>query len=417
MEITLKELTALTQRYTNKDVSASVLDDVSLSIELLQQSRQMLVDFTQELGLTVIRAVLDASAMSVAGAPHPGKKGSGVRHWGSQDGYVKLGGHKIRLPHPRLRGPDGEVEVPAYERLSRDPRSGARLTKAALKGVSSRNYKEVVTGSLDAVGVSKSSVSREFVKETAAKVEDLMNRPIQGRILAVIIDGVRFAGHLVVGAIGVNEMGTKQVLGVSEGSTENTAVVKTLLAGLKERGIVPRTLFVVDGAGALRAGIREVFGEQAPVQRCRFHKMKNVIDKLPKTKAGYVGAAMRAAYKLPHEEGIRRMKELAKEIEVTHPGAAASLREGLEETFTVNRIGLPPLLRSSLGTTNLIENAHGSLKTTLARFKNRSQGAHVVRWVCSAFLEAEKTMRTLKGHKDLWMLRAFLDEETQEMTG
>jgi transposase-like protein len=270
---------------------------------------------------------------------------------------------------------------------------------------------------MDALGVSKSSVSREFVKETAGRVEDLMNRPIQGRILAAIVDGVRFGGHLVVGAVGVNERGAKQVLGVSEGSTENTSTVKALLVSLKERGITPKTLFVLDGAKALRSAVIEVFGSQAPVQRCRFHKMKNVIDKLPKTRAGYVGAAMRAAYKLPHEEGLRRMRELAREIDLTHPGAAASLREGLEETFTVNRLGLPALLRSSLGTTNLIENAHGSLRSALGRFKNRTQGSHVVRWVCAAFLEAEKNMRTLKGHKDLWMLRAVLDEESQEQTG
>lgn len=407
----------MTQRYTNKDVSHSVLEEVSISIELLHRSREMLEDFTQELGLIVIRAVLDASAQSVAGPPHAGKKGSGVGHWGSQDGFVKLGGRKVRLPHPRLRGPAGEVAVPAYELLSRDPKAGERVVKAALKGVSTRNYKEVVDGSLSASGVSRSSVSREFVKQSAAKLEDLMNRPLAGRMLAVIIDGVRFGEHLVVGAIGVNEDGAKQVLGVSEGSTENTSTVKALLVGLKERGITPSTLFIVDGAKALRAGIEQVFGKDVPVQRCRFHKMKNVIDKLPKTKSGYVGAAMRAAYKLPEKEGMQRMLNLAKELELTHPGAAASLREGLEETFTVNRLGLPPLLRSSLGTTNLIENAHGSLKTALCRLKNKSKGTDILRWVCSAFLEAEKTMRTLKGHKDLWMLRAILDDNTQEQSG
>jgi transposase-like protein len=309
------------------------------------------------------------------------------------------------------------VAVPAYERLREDPKAGARVAKATLKGVSNRNYKEVVTGSLEAVGMSKSSVSREFVKETAARVEDLMNRPLAGRMLAVMLDGVRFGDHLIVGAVGVSESGAKQVLGVAQGSTENAATVKSLLISLKDRGLSGKTLFIVDGAKALRAAVDEVFGQGSPVQRCRFHKMKNVLDRLPKTRAGYVGAAMRAAYKLPHEEGMRRMKELAKELDLTHPGAAGSLREGLEETFTVNRLGLPALLRASLGTTNAIESAHSALRMSLGRFKNRSQGSHVLRWVCSAFLEAEKNMRTVKGHKDLWMLRAALDEEAKEMTG
>jgi len=215
----------------------------------------------------------------------------------------------------------------------------------------------------------------------------------------------------VVGAIGISEDGKKHFLGLSTGSTENCATVKALLTNLRDRGLTQNALFVIDGAKALGSAIEEMFGRRSKVQRCRYHKSKNVIDRLPKRMARYVYGRMSAAYKLDAKEGMQRMQELAKELDATHPGAAASLREGLEETFTVNRLGLPPLLISSLGTSNLLESAHSRVRAKAGRLKNMERGKDVERWACSAFLDAEKTMRTLKGYKLLWMLRAALDEE------
>ena len=201
------------------------------------------------------------------------------------------------------------------------------------------------------------------------------------------------------------------------GSTENAAVVKDLLTNLRGRGLGPKTLFVIDGAKALTSAIQEVFGERAFIQRCRFHKTKNVIDKLPKRMVKYIWAKMSAAYKLGVKEGMKRMLDLAKELDGTHPGAAASLREGLEETFTVNKLGLPPLLLSSLGTSNMLECAHSRIRDKTRRLKNEVSGSDVQRWAVSSFLDAQKTMKTLNGFKDLWMLRAQLDAETREGEG
>jgi transposase-like protein len=236
-------------------------------------------------------------------------------------------------------------------------------------------------------------------------------------MLAVVIDGIRFAGHLVVGSIGIDEDGKKHFLGLAMGSTENASVVKDLLTNLRERGLGPKTLFVIDGAKALTSAVKEVFGKRAFIQRCRFHKMKNVIDKLPKRMVKYIWAKMSAAYKLGVKEGLKRMQELAKELDATHPGAAASLREGLEETFTVNKLGLSPLLISSLGTSNMLESAHSRIRDKTRRLKNEVSGSDVQRWAVSAFLDAQKTMKTLTGFKDLWMLRAHLDAETDEGQG
>ena len=405
--------------YDKKDVADALLADALLGIELVQESREMLLSLIHEVGTLAIHAALNASAVSVAGTPRPGVKGTQIRHWGSQEGSVRIGPAKTKVKRPRLRDKltGKEVKVPAYELLKRDPKVRRRVLQAALRGVSTRDYKEVVAGSAEAAGVSRSTVSRQIVEQSAAQVEALLNQPLPSRMLAVVIDGIRFSGHLVVGAIGIDECGKKHFLGLALGSTENTATVKDLLTNLRERGLDSSTLFVIDGAKALRSGIREVFGEKAHVQRCRQHKKVNVINRMSQKKAPYVYAAMAAAYKLPYKEGIQRMLELAKELDVTHPGAAASLREGLEETFTVNRLGLPPLLVSSLGTSNLIESAHSCVRAKTRRLKNLERGEDVRRWACSAFLDAEKGMRTLKGHKQLWMLKAALDEESVQEGG
>jgi len=401
----------LIRYYDKKDVADALLAEALEGIEFMQQSREMLLTFTQELGLMAIQAALNASASSIAGNPHPGVKGGEIRHWGSQSGSVRIGPAKTKVKRPRLRDKSGkEVEVPAYELLKKDPKAAKRVLRAALRGVSCRDYKEVVAGSAEAVGVSRSTVSRQVIEQSAAEVEALLTKPLEARMLAVVVDGIRFAGHLVVGAVGIDESGKKHFLGLSLGSTENSATVKSLLSGLRDRGLLPNTLFIIDGAKALRSAIKEVFGEQALIQRCRQHKKVNVINRMSQRKAPYVYAKMAAAYKLPAKEGIQRLQELASELEITHPGAAVSLREGLEETFTVSRIGLSPLLISSLGTSNILESVNSLVREKTRKLKNAVNGADVQRWACSAFLDAERSMRTLKGYKDLWMLRAALDD-------
>jgi len=230
------------------DVAEAALAEAFLSMELLAQSRELLVAFTQELGMVVIKAALNASAMSVAGPAHPGKKGSEIRHWGSQAGSVRLGPSKTLVNRPRLRDRSSgkEVPVPAYEALKKDPKAKKRMLHAALRGVSSRDFKEVVAGSAEALGVSRSSVSRAVVEEGAAQVESLMSAALPCRMLCVVIDGIRFDGHLVVGSIGIDESREKHVLGISLGSTENTATVEALLTNLRDRGLLASTLFIVD---------------------------------------------------------------------------------------------------------------------------------------------------------------------------
>ncbi len=382
---------------------------------LLEKCRDLVEATVEEVGRLMVTTLLEASAACLTGPSHRGVAGDYVRH-GSQGGAVYVGRKKVRVTRPRVRTKDGkEARIPAYEVLRDGGPAAKKVHDTVLAGVSTRKYRKAVEDGLNAVGVSKSSVSRKFVKESADRLKEFAERPVPKEILAVLVDGMYVGESLLVTAIGIDAQGKKHALGTVEGTTENGAVVGDLLSGLVARGldIARRILFVVDGAKALTSAIRKICGTEHPIQRCRFHKLCNVLDRLPQAKSNYVRAAMQAAWRLPEKRGVARMKELARELEVSHPDAARSLLEGLEETFTVGRLDLPPLLVESLGTTNLIENAHGAIQAAIHRVKRFCDPKDALRWAATALLEAENGMRTVKGFKQLWMLQAALERSDQ----
>jgi transposase-like protein len=237
--------------------------------------------------------------------------------------------------------------VPAYERLHDDVGMGRRVRDILVAGVSTRRYKQVLPQAAGTVGISKSAVSRRFVEASAAQLAELNERNLaQLDLLVVYIDGIVVDGHHIIAAVGVDGTGAKHLLGLAAGATENAQVVKDLLKQLIARGLDPNLdyLFVIDGSKALRSAIDEIFGAHAKVHRCRTHKVRNVLERLPKTEAAQTGAVMRAAYKLSPKEGMAKLRKQAQWLEREHPDAAASLLEGLTETFTVNDLGLPPSL-------------------------------------------------------------------------
>ena len=390
-------------------------------VELIEQAQLAVDEFIDVLGRAALEAVLELSAAQVAGPRHQGQAGGAVRRHGSQPGAVCLCTQKVRVRKPRLRtkagGAGGEVPVPAYEAMQAEGVLRTKLGEILLSGVSTRQYERVVPEMATSCGISKSSVSRQFKAASAAKLQALCERRFDELDLLVIyIDGVRFGPHHVIGAIGVDAEGRKHVLGLRTGATENAVVVKDLLSDLVARGVDParRRLFVVDGSKALRAAIDAVFGINHPVQRCRNHKVENVMGYLPEPLKDQVKTVMKAAYRLPVEEGIKRLKEQARWLESQHPDAARSLLEGLEETFTINRLGLPPKLRRCLATTNLIESPHSGVRLRTRRVTNWQGGKMVLRWAAGAFLATEANFRRIDGYRDLWMLKAALDEEISE---
>jgi putative transposase len=388
-------------------------------VELIADARIAVDEFIDVLGRASLEAVLQLSAGTVAGPPHQGKPGGEVRRHGSQSGVVCLSTQKVRVSKPRLRkrggGPQAEVPIPAYEAMQSDVALGEKLSSILLRGVSTRNYQDVVPQMAETCGVSKSSVSREFIEASAEQLRALAERRFDDLDLLVIyVDGVQFGGHHVIGAVGVDTDGRKHVLGLAEGATENAVVVKGLLESLVERGVRSdrRRLFVIDGSKALRAAIDAVFGDHNPVQRCRNHKIENVIGHLPQELRDQVKTVMKAAYRLPAEEGIARLKQQASWLERDYPSAAASLLEGLEETFTVSRLGLSVSLRRCLATTNIVESPTSGVRLRTRRVTNWQHGEMVLRWAAAALLETEKRFRKIMGYKNLWMLKAVLDEET-----
>ena len=232
------------------------------------------------------------------------------------------------------------------------------------------------------------------------------------------IDGIQYGQIHVIAALGVDTQGYKHVLGLREGASENAEVVKDLLADLVDRGLTPerRRLFVIDGSKALRAGINRVFGSRTPVQRCRIHKARNVLSYLPEERRADVEAAMKAAFTLKADEGIAKLRKLAEWLDREYPSAAGSLREGLEEMFTINRLGLPKSLRRCLGSTNVIESPYSGVRGQTRRVKRWRGGPMALRWTASALLSIEKRMRRIMGYQQLWILEAALKDRDEKET-
>lgn len=385
-------------------------------VELLEASRMAVDELIDVLGRASIEAVLQLSAAGVAGERHQGRKGGSIGWHGSQEGQVSLSDRKLRVRKPRLRrkgpGPGKEVEIPAYQAMQNG--LGSRLLEILMHNVSTRNYRRVIPEMAESVGISKSSVSRQFVEESAQALERLAARPLDLlELLIIYLDGLVFGDHHVIGAVGVDAQGRKHVLGLASGASENAASATSLLEDLVARGVDPARhyLFVIDGSKALRSAINRVFGAANPVQRCRHHKIKNVCDQLPKELSDQVKSVMKTSYQLPWQEGMAKLNKQAQWLETHYPGAAASLREGLDETFTINRLELSATLRRCLGTTNIIESPHAGVRLRTNRVSRWQDGHMVLRWVAAAFLETEKNFRRILGYRDLWMLKAKLENQ------
>jgi len=385
-------------------------------LELVTQARVAVDEVIDSVGRKTIETILRLSAQQVAGVQTPGKASGEIRWHGTQSGRVALADRQVKVKRPRLRHKrDGEVKVPAYEALQDNGATAQRMMGALLRGVSTRQYEEVLPEMAETVGVSRSSISRQAIEGSAAQLRQLRERRWDNTdLLAIYIDGQRFGEHHVISAVGIDRDGRKHMLGLETGATENAAAVKNLLTGLRDRGLATdrKYLFVIDGAKALRAAIEEVFGSEQPVQRCRNHKLRNVLDELPREQHGQVGNVMRAAWKLTDsEKGVEKLEALARFLEHNHESAARSLREGLKEMFTMQRLKLPPSLYRCLGTTNIIESPQGGVQKRTGNVTRWRDSAMVERWVASAWLLTEKHFRKVIGHKDFWTLATALGRE------
>ena len=387
-------------------------------VDLIEQCRLACDELIDVTGRAAIDAVLQLSASQAAGGPaQQGKRRYGeVVFHGRQRGQVMLSDRKLEVQRPRLRtrGRAGrEVEVPAYAAMQNGEQMGARMLEILMRGVSTRNYKEVIPSMAETAGVSRSAVSRRVIEASEAEVEALLSRRFDElKLLVIYIDGLIFGDYTMIGAVGVDVEGNKHVLGIREGATENSTMVTELLEDIVARGVDPKRkmLFVIDGSKALRAAINVVFGAQQPVQRCRAHKLRNVLDYLPKEQREQVKSMLRAAWKLDAKAGMARIRKLAEWLDRDYPSAATSLLEGLEECFTINRLGVPPSLCRCLATTNIIESPHAGVRIQTRRVTHWQNGKMVIRWLASAFIRTEKSFNKIMGYRDLWTLEAILND-------
>ena len=309
-------------------------------VELLEKGERAIDEVIDVMGRATVEAVLQMSAEQVAGPKAQGRRGTDREvYWhGVQGGRIALKERQLRVAKPRLRkkrrraGESGEVEVPAYTALQADQGLADRMLELVMNGVSTRRYASVLPEMADQVGISKSEVSRETIEAGTRVLKELAERDLSALdVLVVYVDGIVFGDYHVLAAVGVDATGSKHVLGFREGGSENATVATSLLEEVVERGLRAdrRRLFVIDGAKALRSAIGHVFDARNPVQRCRNHKVRNVLGHLPKAQHDQARSTLRAAWKLEADEGMRKLEQYASWLEREWPSAAASLREGL----------------------------------------------------------------------------------------
>lgn len=385
---------------------------------VLKDVRSAFYGLCIQAGKEVLAAMMEADRVALCGPKGvPDAHRRAVRG-GSTRGAVVLGGQRIGVRRPRARAIDaGELELPTFAWAgAADPLNAATMAAIAA-GVSMRRYGstlEPLPPSEQALSTSKSATSRRFVALSEEELLQWLSRPLDKLDLPVVmIDGIHFHDRVILVALGIDTQGNKHVLGLREGSTESTRVVRSLLSDLVGRGLDAdrARLWVIDGGKALRKAIVETFGATALVQRCQEHKRRNVIEHLPKELHASVGRGMRAAWDSANAElAKKQLQRLAASLQSKHPGAAASLREGLEETFTAQALGITGALYRTLRTTNPIENLNGSIAHYSRNVKRWRDGQMTLRWVASALSDTKERFRKLRGYRDMKQLMAALHE-------
>lgn len=422
-----KQETKRTSKETRSETTvAMTLATQQLMLPLLlaiDAAKKGLLSFIQQMGMAVLAEVLAAEAATIAGPKGKHVDGRTHNHWGIKRTPVSFGGRNVIVEQPRVRirgrGAQKEVELPTIEALREGDPLSARVAEQIVVGVSTRGYErslEPLEPEFDARGASKSNASRALVDATTEKLAAFVARRLDDvDLVAMFIDGIEFAGKTVIVALGVTIDGTKVPLGLWGGSTENSVVATALLQDFVERGlrVEESMLFIIDGGKGIRKALRDVFGDRAVVQRCQVHKQRNVREHLPEARRAYVARQMRAAYNsVSVTMAKKKLQQLVSWLESNgETSAAASLREGLDETLTVLRLSLPKTLCRTFSTTNAIENMNGCLRRVSRNVKRWRDEAMIRRWVALGIAEAQRGFRRVKGHAQLHVLVAALRPE------
>lgn len=433
--------TAVTARGEGLRLVASIEDlslrerlagSVSEQVELFaDRMREGLLAASVAIGLEVMGELVEAEVSELAGPKGKHDPARSAYRHGSETGKVTLGGRRLPVQRPRVRtvaageGGEREVRLESYDTFASVDLLSDRMVASMLAGLSGRRYERALEPvgmqvAQSASGVSQSSVSRRFVTATAERLAAFRSRPLEGeRWLIVFVDGFDFAGHTMVGALGVTAEGRKVPLGVVEGSTENASVVRGLITNLRDRGLDASegVLFVLDGGKALAKATRDVYGDQAVIARCRLHKERNVLDHLPQAERLWVRRKLRAAWANPDAaEAEAALSALARQLAKVNPDAAASLREGLADTLTVTRLRISGSLLKTVMSTNPVESMIEIVRAHARNVKRWQGGDMRLRWAAAGMLAASTQFRRVKGYRQLPALALALQHAVDANT-
>jgi putative transposase len=408
-------------KYFPKSSRGDLRDRETIEIPLDQAQvhelcRSEVHDLVTDIGLLGAISFLEDEVSQLCGEWHDRQTNRTMTRYGAQPGWVTVGGQKVTITRPRVRYANGggEVRLSRYKRFQHEKNLGQVVMRRMIRGVSCRNYEGVVDDMRKSRGIKKSTVSRRFIAGMADRIKKLTERRWDGtRFVAIFIDGKAYDGEMMIVSVGVKADGTKILLGLRQGATESAEVCKDLLEDLQSRGVATdqMTLFVLDGSQALRAAVKRVWGRFALIARCQVHKRNNIKKYLAEEYWGELNRRLNEAwYGDDYDSSLVKLKRTADWLEGINPDAARSLREGMEETLTVVRLGIPDLLRQTLSSTNVIESAFSVCGTASDRVKRWKSGEMRWRWCAAGMMFAEEKFRRVKGYRFIPKLIAALDE-------
>jgi len=371
-------------------------------------------ELIRQAGVQLMGLLMEAEVQGRVGERSQRQTDRATNRWGTERGYCVVMGQKVPIQRPRVRtSDDKEVRLGSYEMFHRGEPLTETVWEKLMLGLSTRRYGQAVREFAEAYGLEKSAISEHFIEASRTKLKEMMERRLDKmKLCALLIDATPFAGQQMVAALGISQDGRKTILGIRQGATENATVVGELLGDLVNRGLdfnQPR-LYVLDGGKALSTAVKKYAGESAPIQRCQVHKRRNVLDHLTDEQKSSVAKKLNVAYALEdHAAAKLALNTLHRELMDLNPSAARSLEEGLEETLTVHRLHIPPQLRKTLASTNVIESAFSIVERVCSNVKRWHGGDQRERWVGSGLLVAEKQFRRVQGYKQIPILLRELE--------
>jgi transposase-like protein len=392
--------------------------------EVLQEpedTQVLLLQHATHLALMLVNQLLENQVQGFTGERYSHAAGGSkpmVRH-GFNPGSVRIQEKKYPVQVPRVRDRDSDrcVSLPLWENIKNSQGPDQLLLQRLLLGISTRDYQKVIQETGEGFGVSKSSLSKQFIAEAAAAWKEFKNRSLkEHHYVAVLIDGKHLRGHQIVVAVGVTDKGEKHILDFIQADTENARAVRQLLVRLNHRGLNYQDglLFIIDGAKGLRTAIEIVYGHKAIVQRCVWHKQENVVSYLNEGQKAEYKSQLQSCYREPNYKIARaRMEKIVQQLSIVNPSAARSLQEGLEETLTLQKLGLIKYFRQSMSTTNCIENVNRLVQERTGKIKRWVNGQQIERWFVLAFMDIETRFRKIQNFKHLSLLTMRLKEITK----